>query len=390
MGKRRADARPANEPGRRALRRVPSSGDPDVLDVPVVVVGGGQAGLATGYHLRRAGLRALDDFVILDDSVTPGGAWSHVWESLQLFSPSDQSSLPGWPMPACKEGFPPAEHVRRYLSAYEERYGLAVRRPVRVAGVTRDERDDRLLVHTDEVVLRAQAVISATGTWQRPFWPVRPGADRFTGEQLHASHYRRPDGFAGRRVVVVGGGNSAAQILAEVSTVTETLWVTRKPPRFMPDELDGRALFTLAARRAKAAAVGDGSQPSIASLDDIVMVPCVKDARERGVLKAEPMFTSFTDGGVAWADGSTEPADVVIWCTGFRPALDHLRPLRVRNRAGTVDTVGTRSVLEPRLHLVGHGDWTGPASATLVGVGRTAAAAVEEVVDRLDDCPSCA
>lgn len=355
------------------------------MDVPVVVIGGGQAALATGYHLRRAGLRALDDFVLLDDAPSAGGAWSHVWESLRLFSPSDHSSLPGWPMPASKDGFPSAEHVRRYLAAYEERYALEVRRPVRVTAVTREDATGRLLVHAGEVVLRAEAVVSATGTWSRPFWPTRPGAAQFGGLQIHSVSYRKADEFSGQRVVVVGGGNTAAQILAEVSELAaQTLWVTQRPPRFMPDGVDGRALFDVATRRAQAVAAGEPAPTGVSDLGDIVMVPSVRAARDRGVLVAEPMFHRFGEHEVVWADGRSAPADVVIWCTGFRPALEHLRPLRVRNAAGTVDTDGTRSILEPRLHLVGYGDWTGPASATLIGVGRTAEAAVRDVLERLD------
>ncbi|MBE7324159.1 NAD(P)/FAD-dependent oxidoreductase [Nocardioides sp. Y6] len=394
MGKRRAGVQQHASGGRRASRVAPppvDPGDAEVLDVPVVVIGGGQAALATGYHLRRAGMRALEDFVILDDARAAGGAWSHVWESLRLFSPSDHSSLPGWPMPVSKDGFPTAEHVRRYLAAYEERYAFEVRRPVRVTGVTRDEADGRLLVGAADVVLRADAVVSATGTWSRPFWPIRPGAAEFGGLQIHSVSYRNAAEFAGRRVVVVGGGNTAAQVLAEVSTVAETTWVTREPPRFMPDHVDGRALFDVATRRAKALAQGADVVPTgVSALGDIVMVPSVRAARERGVLVAEPMFDHFEPGHVVWADGRRAPADAVIWCTGFRPALDHLRPLRVRNAEGTVDTDGTRSVLEPRLHLVGYGDWTGPASATLVGVGRTAEAAVSEILEALEGRTSCA
>lgn len=95
------------------------------------------------------------------------------------------------------------------------------------------------------------------------------------------------------------------------------------------------------------------------------------------------MFTRLTSTGVAWADSRGWEAVTVLWCTGFRPALGHLAPLRLRNRSGYVDTDGTRSVLEPRLHLVGYGDWTGPASATLIGVGRTARTAVEDITARL-------
>ncbi len=91
------------------------------------------------------------------------------------------------------------------------------------------------------------------------------------------------------------------------------------------------------------------------------------------------MFTRLICGGVEWADGTRAEADAIIWCTGFRPALSHLAPLRLRSRRGHIATEGTRVVDEPRLHLMGYGDWTGPASATLIGVGRPAREAAHEI-----------
>ena len=103
-------------------------------------------------------------------------------------------------------------------------------------------------------------------------------------------------------MVVVGGGNSAAQILAEISTVAGTsTWVTRRPPRLLPDEVDGRALFDLATRRHQAALAEANSASGIGDLGDIVAVPAVREARDRGALKAEPMFSRITAGGVAWS-----------------------------------------------------------------------------------------
>jgi putative flavoprotein involved in K+ transport len=95
------------------------------------------------------------------------------------------------------------------------------------------------------------------------------------------------------------------------------------------------------------------------------------------------MFQRPTRTGAAWADGTEEEADVVLWCTGFRPDLAHLAPLGLRGSDGHIPTAGTRSVAEPRLHLLGYGDWTGPASATLIGVGRTAREAVHDITARL-------
>jgi hypothetical protein len=116
------------------------------------------------------------------------------------------------------------------------------------------------------------------------------------------------------------------------------------------------------------------------------MVASVRDARDRGDLKAEPMFSRLTATGVAWPDGTTLDADAVIWCTGFRPALRHLRQLHVRDREGRVSVdgaSGTRVDREPRLHLVGYGDWTGAASATLLGVGRSARDTASEIIAAL-------
>jgi putative flavoprotein involved in K+ transport len=288
-------------------------------------------------------------------------------------------------MPAWTEGFPPVDHVVRYLTRYEERYHLPVHHGVRVTAMRRETPGGHgFLVDTDASGWHADAVISATGTWDRPFWPAYPGSRSFRGRQLHTAGYRSPEPFRGLRVIVVGGGNSAAQLLAEVSTVAaNTTWVTPRPPRFLPDDVDGRVLFDVASARSAALAAGRGDQGGVAALGDIVMIPTVKDARDRGVLTARPLFRSLTANGVAWADGTVEPADTIIWCTGFRPALNHLAPLHLPRTSGHLDMQGTRAAGEPRLHLLGYGDWTGQASATLIGVGRTARAAVHDLTESL-------
>ncbi|MBC9001755.1 ArsO family NAD(P)H-dependent flavin-containing monooxygenase, partial [Micromonospora aurantiaca (nom. illeg.)] len=326
-----------------------------------------------GYYLRRAGL----DHVILDAQSEPGGAWQHFWNSMRLFSPAEYSPLPGWGMPRQEgEEFPTAEHVVDYLRSYEKRYDLPVRRPVLVRAVR--PAGEHLAVATDAGTWLARSVISATGTWERPYVPDIPGREEFTGRQLHTVDYTSPEPFHGQRVVIVGGGNSAAQILAEVSRVAETTWVTLRPPRFMPDDVDGRVLFGVATRKA-----AGGAGDSVSDLGDIVMVPTVRDARTRGMLRARPMFARLTAHGVRWPDGSEQSCDAVIWCTGFRPNLAHLAPLLPGWQEGEVAIEGTRSVDEPRLYLLGYGDWTGPASATLVGAGRTAKATVADITARL-------
>ncbi|MCX5527322.1 ArsO family NAD(P)H-dependent flavin-containing monooxygenase [Streptomyces bobili] len=347
-------------------------------DTQVVVVGGGQAGLAAGYYLRRQGL----DFVILDAQPTPGGAWQHAWDSLHLFSPAAYSSLPGRLMPPQEgEEYPAAGHVVAYLRDYEKRYELPVQRPVRVTGVHRD--GQLLRVETDSGTWRAQAVISATGTWWRPFLPATPGRPAFAGRQLHTVQYRSPEDLAGQHVVVVGGGNSGAQIAADLAHTTDLTWVTQRPPRYLPDDIDGRALFDAATARRRALDAGRLDTGGVASLGDIVAVPSVRAARDAGLLTAKPMFSRLTHDGVVWPDGTSAQADAIIWCTGFRPTLSHLAPLGLRGARGHLATHGTRAADEPRLHLLGYGDWTGPASATLIGVGRPARDAAREIAGLL-------
>ncbi|WP_233799807.1 ArsO family NAD(P)H-dependent flavin-containing monooxygenase [Paraburkholderia sp. HP33-1] len=341
--------------------------------IDVAIIGGGQSALAVAYFLRRLGI----SYVVLDDQVAAGGAWQHAWDSLHLFSPAQWSSLPGWLMPPTSGQYPSREHVIRYLTEYEKRYEIPVHRPVYVTAVSR--RPAGLLVSTDQGDWLAKAVVSATGTWGHPYIPDYPGQGSFEGEQLHSAHYRSPDAFHGKDVLVVGGGNSGAQILAELSQVCNTTWVTLEQPTFLPDDVDGRVLFERATERWKARSEGRADPTPTGGLGDVVMVPPVREARERGVLHSVRPFSHFTVDGVVWRDGSHAHVDAVIWCTGFRPALEHLRPLHVLNDAGRVDVVDGRAVLEPRLWLVGYGEWCGFASATLIGVMRPARSAATQI-----------
>lgn len=178
---------------------------------------------------------------------------------------------------------------------------------------------------------------------------------------------------------MVGGGNSGAQILAELSLVADATWVTLDDPVFLPDNVDGRVLFERASARVR----GDFSEAATSTLGDIVMVPPVREARDRGVLKAVRPFVRFTRHGVVWSDGAASFVDAVVWCTGFRPATDHLRPLGIVAPDGRIEVVSQRAVREPGLWLAGYGNWTGAASATLIGAGRTARDLVPKIVAAL-------
>lgn len=196
--------------------------------------------------------------------------------------------------------------------------------------------------------------------------------------------YRGPDEFAGQDVVVVGGGNSGAQIAADLAGTANLTWVTRRPPRYLPDHIDGKALFDVATRRRQALESCQSDTAGVAGLGDIVAVPPVREARDAGLLRPREMFARLDGDGPVWTDGARQHADAIIWCTGFRPALNHLAPLRLRTTRGRIPTEGTRAVAEPRLHFLGYGDWPGPASATLIGVGMTARAAVADIQTTLD------
>ena len=342
----------------------------------VVIIGGGQSALAIGYYLRKTDL----DYLILDQQAQAGGSWPHYWESLRLFSPAQWSSLPGVLMPGGSDYYPSRDDTIRYLQSYEARYQLPIERPVTVKKVRREK--DEFILTASQGEYRSRAVISATGSFPKPYLPVFPGQASFQGTILHSADYRTSEPFRGRTVLVVGEGNSGAQILAEVSQVADTTWVTLNEPEFLPDDVSGRDLFDYASTAYQARQKGKSYTPP--SLGNIVMVPSVQEARQRKVYQSVRPFAEFTRTGVRWSDGKEKAADAVIFCTGFRPALDHLEPLGVVEPNGKVLTRGTQAEKVAGLWLVGYGSWTGFASATLIGVGRSAKQTVSEIVTYLN------
>ncbi|TDN93137.1 NAD(P)-binding domain-containing protein [Microbacterium sp. BK668] len=354
--------------------------DPQPVDV--VVIGAGQAGLSAGYHLRRRGFLPTGDaapgdgtFVVLDANERPGGAWQHRWASLRMGTVNGIHELPGFPVPPADPAAPSRDILPAYFADYEERYGLGVQRPVEVRAVRREDDDPggRLLVQTDRGTWAARHVINATGTWTRPFWPHYPGRHRFRGLQLHVADYASADEFAGKRVVIVGAGVSALQLLDEISRVGDTVWVTRREPQWIDDEFDIPA--RVAAIAGVEARVREGLPPgSVISVTGMHWTPWARAARERGVLTRHPMFTSIEEDGVRMPDGSFEPADVILWATGFRAAIDHLAPLRLRTAHGGIRVADRRALDEPRLFLIGYG----PSQST-VGANRAGRDAVRAI-----------
>lgn len=343
--------------------------------VDVAVVGAGQAGLSAGYFLGRAGLRPGSGFVVLDHSPGPGGAWQYRWPSLTFGRAHGVHELPGMPLEGADPDRPSAEVVGDYFRRYEAAFDLRVLRPADVTAV-REGTGGRLRVETDRGTWAARALINATGTWDRPFLPYYPGQETFLGRQLHTADYRGKAPFAGLRVVVVGGGTSAVQLLMELNEpggAARTTWVTRRPPVFRNTPFDqewGRSAVALVEDR-----VRQGLPPqSVVSVTGLAATDAVLDAQARGVLRREPMFDRVTPHGVAWNDGRTLDADVILWATGFRAALDHLAPLRLREPGGGVRLDGTRVVKDPRIHLVGYGP-----SASTIGANRAGRTAVRDI-----------
>lgn len=352
----------------------------------VVVVGAGQAGLSAAYHLRRRGFASAlgrddDDgggtgrFVVLDGEDGPGGAWRHRWQSLRMATVNGIFDLPGMTQPEVDACEASAEAVPRYFAAYEARFALPILRPVRVRAVRRADDDPwgRLLVDTDRGTWSTRALVNATGTWTKPFWPRYPGQEDFAGRQLHVVDYVAAEEFAGQHVVVVGGGISAVQLLVEIAEVATTTWVTRREPEWREGPFDEEAGRQAVARVAER--VRRGLRPaSVVSVTGLIWTPQLREAAARGVLERHPMFSRIERDGVRFPDGTFQPADVILWATGFRAALDHLAPLRLRAPGGGVRMDGTQVADEPRVHLIGYGP-----SASTVGANR----AGREVVTRL-------
>ncbi|MEP7795158.1 NAD(P)-binding domain-containing protein [Sanguibacter sp. 25GB23B1] len=365
----------------------------------VVVIGAGQAGLAAAYHLVRLGLDPERDVVVLDSNEGPGGAWRHRWPSLTLGAAHGIHDLPGLPIGPPDPTEPASEAVARYYGTYEEAFGLPVHRPVTVSAV-RSETDDPgapLVITGTEGPLaaprtwRTRTIISATGTWTRPYWPHFPGRDRFRGRQLHTHDFWSVEEFRGQHVVVVGGGASAVQFLLPLAEVATTTWATRRPPVFAARDFDREWGIDVERRVRERTAAGLPTL-SVVGATGLPLTPEYQQGIDDGVLVSRGMFTRLTEHGVAFPDpeapdGETEVrADTILWATGFRPAVDHLSPLRLREHGGAIATDGVHVPRDGRVFLAGYG-----AGASTIGAtrsGRAAAVAAARAVRGSDGPPA--
>jgi putative flavoprotein involved in K+ transport len=341
----------------------------------VVIIGAGQAGRAAGQRARAAGL----DCTILEAAGQAGGSWPCYYDSLELFSPARYSALPGKAFPGDPERYPRRDEVVAYLRDYARTFDLPVTTGFRVASVRAEPSGRGFVTAADDGrQVDSKAVVVASGGFGAPRLPNIEGQALFAGERLHSRDYRRPGPFAGRRVVVVGAGNSAVQIAVELAKVAQVTLASRAPVRFAPQRLLGQDIhFWL-----KWTGLDHVSLPGDPT------APVVDDGRYSRALRRKrperrPMFTRFTSTGVVWPDGAEEPVDVVIFATGFGPSLDFLAD------GGALDAQGRplqrhgASTSLPGLFYVGLPWQEDLSSATIRGAARDSRPVVAQLARTL-------
>ena len=350
--------------------------------IDTIVVGGGQAGLATGYHLARLG-RA---FVILDSEQRIGDGWRRHWDSLRLFTPGRFSGLPGMPNPVGRNANATRDEFADYLETYANTFALPTRSGVTVTALSRT--DDGFALATTAGPMTARQVVVAGGPNRLPRVPdlsheLHPGI-----RQLHSSEYRNPSQLPAGDVLVVGAGTSGAQIALELAA-TRRVTIAGRPTVHIPDAVfryAGGAYWWLVSNvltvdtppgRRVAAGFGKRGAPlisvSMRQLDaaGVTRVPRITDVRGGRPVAGE--------AGPVWPP--TESAATVIWATGYRPDLRWLPALRVNDdglpvtRRGVVDDV-------PGLYFVGMPFQYALTSGLIGGVGRDAAFIADRVAAR--------
>ena len=281
-----------------------------------VVVGAGQAGLAAGYHLAAQEV----DFTILTDESRVGDNWRKRWDSLRLFTPAKYSGLPGMPFPAMPSHLADKDEVADYQEKYADRFDLPVRLESRVKTLTWNGEHFVLRTDGSSTLIEAENVIVATGAFQRPRVPavaarLRPGI-----RQLHSSEYRNPFELPDGPALVVGAGNSGAQIALELSQ-SRNVWLAGRDTGHLPRRFLGRDIFdwiwpvikrgtsdTRLGRRMRAGALSGG--------DALIGIP-ERALRQAGVARV-PRLTDEIAGFPVCGDQVLEPT-AIVWCTGFAP-----------------------------------------------------------------------
>lgn len=334
---------------------------------PIVVIGAGQSGLAAAHTLQEAGMPT----VVLEAGDRPVGSWPDYYDSLTLFSPARYSELPGTAFPGDPEHYPTRDETVAYLERYAAGLDVEIRTESRVVGVEGHGRG--FLVHPETgPPVSASGVVAATGSFSNPHLPALPGQAGFSGELLHVASYREPKEFAGQRIIVVGGGNSAIQIAHELADHATVTLATLDPVQFLPQRPGGRDIHYWTH------ATGFDQLPP-EWLAQLVSGPLVSDdgnysqALNTGKYDRRPMFAALDTHAAIWADGTRDPVDAVILATGYRPSLDYLADLGALDDHGHPRHSGGISTTHPGLVYLGLEFQRSFASNTLRGVGTDAA-----------------
>jgi putative flavoprotein involved in K+ transport len=287
----------------------------DVRRREVVVVGGGQAGLAIGYHLAQQGR----DFTILEAAAEPAAAWRQRWDSLRLFTSARYDALPGLAFPGDPDRYPGRDDVVAYLADYARHFDLPVELDSPVRAIRKS--DESYLVELDDRAYEAEQVVIATGPFQVPFVPAI--AERLGPEvaQLHSTAYRSPGALPEGRVLVVGGGNTGFQIAEELSASREVHLSIGSRQTPLPQRILGRDLFwyldaTGLIRKTTASRIG-----SRMAARDTLIGSTPRALRRRHGVELRDRAVDAAGSTVSFGDGTKVDVEAVIWATGFR--VDH-------------------------------------------------------------------
>jgi putative flavoprotein involved in K+ transport len=319
----------------------------------VVVIGGGQAGLAVAWHLAQHHLR----FAVLDAAPEIGHTWRSRWDSLKLFTPTQYNSLPGMPFPGSPDTYPTKDPVADYLNAYVTAFNLPVRLNARVTQLSRTE--DGFEIRTQDAVFRARQVVVAAGPFQVPFVPL--AAQRLDGSvtKLHSAAYRNPQALPPGPVLVVGGGNSGFQIAEELAATRQAdLSIASKAP-MLPQRLAGKDLFWwLTQLRLMRVNVGSRLGHRLSSRPDFIIGSSRRRLNAAGV-RFRPGVAGADGRTVRFTDGTTLEVGVVIWATGYRSDYSWIaipgviRDRKVVHRRGVTEVPGLYFLGLPWQHTRG-------------------------------------
>jgi putative flavoprotein involved in K+ transport len=351
--------------------------------VNTVVIGGGQAGLSVGYHLSRLGV----PFVILDASRHVGDSWRQRWDSLRLFTPARHAGLDGMPFPAKPFSFPTKDDMADYLEAYARRFELPVRLGVKVDRLSR--LGDRFIVVAGNQRFEADNVVVAMGHYQRPRRPAFAGELLSSITQVHSFEYRNPGQLQPGDVLVVGAGNSGAEIAVETAARHRT-WLAGRETGHVPFRVDGLAARLIVSRLVLrvvfhrilsiATPIGRKVRPRVLHRAAPLIRTKPKDLAAAGVLRV-PRVTGVRNGLPLLEDGRTAEVANVVWCTGFDAGFSWI-DLPVFGPDGFPQHEAGVVAAEPGLFFVGLPFLYAFSSEMIHGVGRDAGRIARAVAGR--------